>query len=307
MFQLKRGVWPTMITPYRADGEIDFNAIEAMVEWYAKNGCAGIFAVCASSEMFKLSLAERVALARSVVYAARGKIGVIASGHVSDSIEAQIEELTLIAQTGPEAVVLVCNRLARQGEGDDVWIKNGQRILDAMPGIMFGVYECPGPYPRLMTPKTIAWCAETGRFAFLKDTCCSTPQMAEKLKYMKDTPFALYNANSATALETLRLGARGFSGVMANFHPDLYAWLCANFERYPKEAELLAGFLSLASGVERQCYPVSAKHHMQLEGIPIRLDCRTRDAEAYSYAARLEVEQLRALEKYVRAELGITP
>ena len=35
----------------------------------------------------------------------------------------------------------------------------------------------------------------------------------------------LFNANAQTLLPSLELGAAGFSGVMANFHPDLYARL----------------------------------------------------------------------------------
>lgn len=38
----------------------------------------------------------------------------------------------------------------------------------------------------------------------------------------------LYNANSATLLETLSLGIDGYCGGMANFHPALYDWLLDN-------------------------------------------------------------------------------
>ena len=60
------GVYPTMITPYNKDGKIDFGAVDALVEWYWKKGCDGIFAACQSSEIFFLTLDERVALARRV-------------------------------------------------------------------------------------------------------------------------------------------------------------------------------------------------------------------------------------------------
>ena len=30
----------------------------------------------------------------------------------------------------------------------------------------FGLYECPYPYKRLMSEKTLAYCARSGRFAF---------------------------------------------------------------------------------------------------------------------------------------------
>ncbi len=78
------GVWPTMVTPFTADDKIDFDALAAQVEWYLARGVDGLFAVCQSSEMFYLSLDERVALARAVVERVAGRVEVIASGHISD-------------------------------------------------------------------------------------------------------------------------------------------------------------------------------------------------------------------------------
>lgn len=68
--------------------------------------------MCQSSEMFYLSLEERVALAKAVVKAAGGRLDVIVSGRVSDSPHEQVRELRAMARTGAQAVVLVTNRMA---------------------------------------------------------------------------------------------------------------------------------------------------------------------------------------------------
>jgi hypothetical protein len=81
------GIWPTMVTPYTPDGHLDFDALAAQMEWYVAHGAHGVFAVCQSSEMFFLTLNERVALARRVVELARGRIGVIASGESPSAAE----------------------------------------------------------------------------------------------------------------------------------------------------------------------------------------------------------------------------
>ena len=245
---IKKGIWPTMITPYDREGRVDLNAAKRIVDWYARRNCDGIFAVCQSSEMFNLSLEERVALARTVVEAAQGRLEVIASGHISDDPQAQVEELGAIAETGVKAVVMVSNRLAREDEDDEVWIRNAQRILDALPGVTFGVYECPYPYKRLMTERTLGWCARSGRFAFLKDTCCDARMIRERIQVIRREaaaagvePLGLYNANTMTLLETLRDGASGFSGVMGNLHPELYVWLDQNWREQPEKAEEASG------------------------------------------------------------------
>ena len=56
----KLGVFPTMVTPYTKEGKVDYEGVQALVEWYWKKGCDGIFAVCQSSEIFFLTLEERV-------------------------------------------------------------------------------------------------------------------------------------------------------------------------------------------------------------------------------------------------------
>ena len=58
--QFAGGVWPVMLTPFTDHNEVDYPALERLTEWYIENGVSGLFAVCQSSEMFFLSLEERV-------------------------------------------------------------------------------------------------------------------------------------------------------------------------------------------------------------------------------------------------------
>ncbi|MEF3303020.1 dihydrodipicolinate synthase family protein [Paenibacillus sp. GYB003] len=296
------GVWPTMITPYTSGGDIDYATLGLLVDWYIERGVHGLFAVCQSSEMFKLSLEERVGIARFVKEKAAGRVQVIASGHISDSPEQQIEELKAIAATGVDAVVLVCNRLAREDEGEDVWRSNAVRLLEALPDTAFGIYECPYPYKRLLSPELLGWCAGTGRFRFLKDTCCDLRQIEAKLEAVAGTELKLFNANSTTLLDSLRMGAAGFSGVMANFHPELYVRLTERWRKDP-EAERLQSFLTVASLIELQNYPVNAKYHLQRLGLPISTRCRTKDDAGLKENHRIEVEHLERLAGTIRRDL----
>ena len=143
--KIARGVYPVMLTPYR-NGEIDEGATRRLVDWYIEQGCTGIFAVCQSSEMWYLSLAERVRLARITAEQAKGRANVVASGHCADSINAQIEEIKAISDTGIDAFVLVSNRFDLFNDGDDVWLRNAEKVLSRVPDwINFGIYECPHP------------------------------------------------------------------------------------------------------------------------------------------------------------------
>lgn len=312
MGKIAAGIWPTMITPYTADGHVDFEAARRIVSWYAEKGCDGIFAVCQSSEMFFLSLEERVELAKTVVDAAEGRLDVIASGHISDDPEAQIDELGAVWETGVKALVMVSNRMAGPDESDEVWIERTQRLLSALPSTDFGLYECPHPYKRLVTDRTLSWCAASGRFLFLKDTCCDARLIRRRIQVIRDAaesagkdPLGLYNANSMTLLETLRDGAAGFSGVMANLHPELYAWLYANWRTQPEKAELVQANLTILSLLEGQGYPICAKQHMNDIGIPMSLHSRSQKASAFGYIQQENLRQAEIVEAAVRRLCGI--
>lgn len=291
--QFPGGEWPTMLTPFR-DGAVDYPALDALIEWYIANGVSGLFAVCQSSEMFYLSLEERTSVARFVKEKAAGRVPVIASGHISDSLEDQAAELNEMAKTGVDAVILITNRLAKEDESDEVWLSNLKTVIAQLPeDVPLGFYECPYPYKRVLSPEMTRWCAENGRFFFLKDTCCDIDQIKAKLAVCTGTNLKLYNANTSTLLESLRAGAAGYSGVMANMQCPLYAWLCANIDD-PK-AEKLSDELTICSLIERQLYPVNAKYHLSLEGLPITTQTRSKSDKDLTNTFRTEVEMLRRI------------
>lgn len=295
------GVWPVMLTPFTRENKVDYESLGRLVDWYIENGVAGLFADCQSSEMFFLSLEERIKIAKFVKEKSGGRVPVIASGHISDKVEEQIYELNAVAHTGVDAVILISNRLAKEEEDDTVWLENLKKVIQVLPeDLPLGFYECPYPYKRIISPKLLEWCAKTKRFYFIKDTSCNLDNIGQKLKAIRGSHLKLFNANSSTLLETLQMGAGGFSGVMANFHPDLYVWLCENHEKYPEKAKKLADFLTLASLIERQVYPVNAKYAQQKFGNFQSIYTRTKDSELLNKTGRLEVDQLLEFTDFIR-------
>ena len=299
------GCWPTMITPFTENNTVDFDAIKKLVEWYIAHGADGIFAVCQSSEMFFLSKQEKLDIAKAVVDANAGRIKVIASGHTADDHAEQIDELGAMAQTGVDAVVLVANRMAKQNEGADVFNKNAEDIFRQLPNVTFGLYECPYPYLRLLTDDFLADCARTGKLVFLKDVSCSNEIEARRVKLTAGTKLALFNANTSTLLDSLIAGYDGYNGVMANFHIDIYKWMYDHFKTEPEKARKISDFLTVAAVSEARAYPVNAKFHYSLTGVPMSLVTRSKDVSILNENARHEIESLIRMEKEIRAELGL--
>lgn len=286
------GVWPVMLTPFTVDNQIDFVALEKLVNWYIDAGVSGLFAVCQSSEMFFLSLEERVALSSAVVKCTAGRVPVISSGQLSTNLEEQIKEVNAIAATGADAVILLSNQFASPEESDDIWWDNLSLLLNRIdPAIKLGFYECPYPYKRVISPALLQRCANTKRFFIMKDTCCDENLIEEKLAAIYGTNLSLFNANTATLLDSLRKGCCGYSGIMANFHPDLYVWLCKFFQKYPRQAEILQGILTMCSYIEKQLYPVNAKYALSLRGL-MGIETRSKNASDFNRTMESEVQQL---------------
>lgn len=170
--------------------------------------------------------------------------------------------------------------------------------------VPLGFYECPYPYKRIISPELLKWCADTGRFYFIKDTSCDIENMKAKLEVIKGTNLKLFNANTSTLLETLELGASGYSGVMANFHPELYVKLCNIYKENPSKARKIADFLTVASLIERQVYPENAKFYQKSIGNFNSIMTRTRDIKELNATGILEIQQFVRFNEEFEKTLG---
>lgn len=306
MKQIPNGVYPTMITPFTDDNKIDYDGVLALLDWYSKKGVDGIFAICQSSEIFYLSFEERLTLLKFIMANKPENMAVVASGHTADDLDKQIEEAKAFIAEGIDAYVFISNRFAKADESDDVLLENMFKVADALPDIPFGVYECPYPYKRELTPYVMKKMADSGRFLFLKDTCCNLQKLEAKLEAVKGSNLKIFNANAATLLESIKMGVSGYSGVMANFHPDLYSKLIAANEAGDDEkAEFLQNLVGFFSVAECQCYPVNAKYYLGLDGVNIGINTRTRNPAELTQSRRLEIDQMYAFTKEIEKKYSL--
>lgn len=292
-------LYPTIITPFFEDGRIDYEGLRGLIAHQARWRVDGIFAVCQSSEMFHLTDAEKLELAAFCIDRCRQHgLKCVVSGHTQDLLEEQIAYLKALEALGPDAIILVSNRFAGVQEEDDVWLSRLERVCAALgPETRLGMYECPHPYKRLLSEKMIAALLADKRFAFLKDTCCQPGLLRQRLEQMQGSGLKLYNANSATLLESIKLGAAGYSGVQLNFVPELFAQLRGALESEPaflEKAQEIAAYISATSTVELQNYPINAKVYLQKLGLLKGIWARN-GKPALSESQMLELEAYQAV------------
>jgi len=297
MTTIPPGVYPTMVTPFTEGLEVDYDALPPLLDWYESRGVAGVFAICASSEIAHLSFDERLQILRALMRARKPGTVVLASGHVETGPAAFIRQAQAFAAEGIDAYVFITSHVA-QGEDEGTFLRRLEAAAKALGDIPLGLYECPGPYKRPLTPEVIRQLGRIGNFAFSKDTSCDLGQIEAKLAAAEGTGMGIYNAHTGTLLESLRAGCAGYSGVMGNFHPQLYARLCACNNDDPALAERLQAFLDKAFAM-RCAYPADAKYCLRLDGVPMGWACRSRAAAAFTREHQAKMEGLMRLTREI--------
>lgn len=320
---LPPGCIVTMVTPFDSSGGVDLATCDRLVEWYIASGCVGIFSPCLSSEMFDLSEAERLAVAERVKARVAGRVCVVGTGTYGGSIDEQAAFVVKMA-AHCDAVVVNTATLVPEGADDAAWQAAAAKLLELTGEVALGLYECPVPFKRLLSPALMRWCAASGRFTFHKDTCCELAPMAAKLKAVRevDSPFRLYNANAETLLPCLAQGWHGFSGISANFYPHMHAFLCAkaaggtDVGADAAACVAVQDFISLAEATVCVNYPASAKLYLGLQASDAEplttARCRKMGAGGSPMGAAMfaphQIEALAAMDRLGRriaAEFGI--
>ena len=261
------GSWPVMITPFNEDKSIDWVSLDRLTEWYINAGSKGLFSVCQSSEMYNLNDEEKLEVATRVLKKVDGRVPVIATGTFSHDIKEQSEFIKRMYDTGVEAVVCLVNYLAEEGESDEVLISNTEKLINKTGNIPLGLYECPAPYNRKMETETVEWAAKTEKFYWMKETSENINIVRAKTEVSKGTNLSLYNAHTASLLESLNSGTIGFSGIAANFYPALFSWMVEHFDKQKDNAEELNKFFVEYQKIVDYKYVSSAKQFLKMIGI----------------------------------------
>jgi 4-hydroxy-tetrahydrodipicolinate synthase len=266
-----KGFIPVMLTPFKDNGDVDFNALTKLTEFYIEAGAKGLFANCLSSEMFELSDSERLLVVDNVVKAANGVVPVVATGTLGGSIPYQADFVKKIYDTGVDAVIGITGLLAEESDEDAVFESNVMQLLELTEQIPLGFYECPVPYKRIITPNQLGALVKTGRVTYHKDTCLDIEQVRAKIAATEGYSFGLYDAYMAHAVDSLKAGAAGLSCIQGNFYPELVVWLCDNYNNPQAVAQVnkVQQFFIDHMDVMHNVYPIIAKYSLQQRGFGI--------------------------------------
>lgn len=301
-----KGFIPVMLTTFKENGEVDYDALTQLTEFYLESGASGLFANCLSSEMFELSPQERLKTTQHIVSIAKGAVPVVATGSFEGYIENKADFIKEIYNTGVAAVIVLTNLMAEETESDGVFNDRVFKLLDLTENIPLGFYECPVPYKRLITPDQLKQFVATKRIIYHKDTCLDIDQVAAKIAAAEGYDFGLYDAYMGHAVRSLRAGAAGLSCIQGNFFPELIVWLCDNYNKPDMEMQVgkVQQFLIDNMDVMHHVYPLVAKYYLQKRGMKISLFGR-REVGSFTQKEKDGIDKLYFDCNNLKAELRI--
>ncbi len=263
------GVFALLLTPFLADGRIDWSTYDLYVDWQLSQRPHGLFAVCGSSEMHWLDLDERLALAKRAVERA-GDVPVVATANLEADRTQRIAEMAQMAETGVSGFVFVPpNGLGLEQDQLEAYFAT---LADQSP-LPVILYEWPQVAPYEIDPAVYGRLVANHGIVGIKDTTCTLPGIKAKLDAAPES--IVYQANTPFLLDAVDMGARGTMAITSTAAADISARFWDAMTRGERTvAAIHHQQLVMLDALLRFGYPAAAKWLAQLRGLPFELTCR---------------------------------
>lgn len=244
-----------LVTPMHPDGQIDYSALEGLLDWHVASGTSAIVAVGTTGESATLDVHEHLDLIRHCVQYVAGRIPVIAGTGANSTREA-IELTRGAASVGVDACLLVTpyyNRPSQRGLYEHFCaVANAV----AVPQILYNV---PSRTAVDLSNETTQRLSAIDNIVGIKDATGDLARGRELLSMVPDS-FAVYSGDDGTAADYILAGAVGNISVTANVVPERVTALCkaalAGDEKTAKAIDASLTALNTALFVEANPMPV---------------------------------------------------
>ena len=205
----------TMITPFSADGSINFGALPKLVEHLLAHHTDALLLAGTTAESPTLTHDEELELFAAVQKIVNGRVPLIAgigTNDTRDSIEFAREVAVFGGFAAGLAIVPYYNKPSQEG-----MYQHFKAIADAsdLPII---IYNIPGRVVVEMTPETMLRLAEHPNIIGVKE-CTSLANMAYLIEH-KPKNFLDYTSEDGDALHAMNLGADGVISVASHVNGD---------------------------------------------------------------------------------------
>ncbi|MDM8145343.1 4-hydroxy-tetrahydrodipicolinate synthase [Bacteroides eggerthii] len=210
-----KGLGIALITPFKADGSIDYDALLRLVEYQIKNGADFLCIMGTTAETPCLSLEEKTQLKKLLVERVAGRVPLL-MGCGGNNTAAVVHDLKTGDWQGIDGILSVCpyyNKPSQEG-----LYQHFKAIAEASP-VPVVLYNVPGRTGVNMTAETTLRLArDFQNIVAIKEASGDITQMDDIIKN-KPPHFDVISGDDGITFPLITLGAVGVISVIGNALP----------------------------------------------------------------------------------------
>lgn len=212
---IPKGTITAIVTPFKQDLSIDFDAFERLVNFQIENNVDGIVVCGSTGESATLSHKERLALIIKAVEISNGRVPIIAGTGTNDT-KATIELSLVAKEEGADALLLVApyyNKPTQLG------ILQHYLTISEQVDIPQIIYNVPGRTGVNISAETqIEIAKQCENVVATKEASGNIEQIMQVIKHSPRN-FVVLSGDDATTLPLIAAGAKGVVSVFSNYAP----------------------------------------------------------------------------------------
>ena len=214
-----RGLGIALITPFTEQGEVDYEALQRLVEYQIENGADFLCILATTGETPCLSKEERLKIKDFIVNLVKGRLPVVV-GCGGNNTAAVVEELKTGDFKGIDGILSVCpyyNKPSQEGLYQHFTAIAGATKLPVI------LYNVPGRTGVNMKPETTVRLAkDCQNIVAVKEASGNLEQVDEILKNKPDG-FAVLSGDDSLTYPMIACGAEGVISVIGNALPKEFS------------------------------------------------------------------------------------
>lgn len=266
-----KGSVVALVTPFHADGSVNFTALRRLVEWHIENKTDAILTLGTTGESSTMSHEEDDAVLRCVVEAAAGRVPVIA-GTGSNSTQTMLEKSLRAQDLGADGLLLI-TPYYNKANAEGIY-RHFVTVADAV-SIPCILYNVPGRTGCAISVENVERLSKHPNICGIKEAS-GDMSYAMKIAHCIGPDFALWCGNDDITIPLLSIGGSGVISVWANVMPrECHDMVMDYLEgRREQAAATAVKYLPLMNGLFMEVNPIPVKTAMNLMGLeagPFRL------------------------------------
>lgn len=246
-----------MVTPFNADGSVNYEAGADFADWLLANGSDGLVVEGSTGEAATMDMDEKIKFMQTIVARVNGRAKIVA-GAGTNCTASTIDLVKKMEACGVDGVLVVgpyYNKPTQEG-----YYQHFAAVAKAtkLPII---VYNVPGRTGGNIAPETVArLAADFSNIVAIKEAAGNVAQTAELYRVLPED-FSIYSGDDGLILPFLSVGACGLISVLANVNGNILQQLMQAYSE---------GRVKDAADINKVMVPLAKAMFIESNPIPIK-------------------------------------